>query len=411
MTPVTGVEEPRTRAAYGALAVLTGLNLLNYFDRYLMAAVLPRVQQALTLSNFQAGLVGGAFMLGYCTLSPVFGWLGDRGPRRRLIALAVAAWSLATAGASQARGFLSLFALRSAVGVGEAGYATLSPALIDDLAPPGRTNRWLAVFYVAIPVGSAMGYALGGALEARVGWRMTFLFAGLPGLALAALAARLPEPARRGPAHPFDYRPLLRSRPYLLTVGGYIAYTFALGGFAFWAPKFLVERFPISLARADFIFGAVTASAGLLGTALGGLLAERWPGRTQLRRMLGFSAMSSALAAPAAFMAVVGSGAGAVAFFFWIGLAELLLFASTAPVNTALIKSVPEGLRASAMAASIFAIHVGGDLISPPAIGALADRVGLQTSMVGLPIAIVLSGLIWWIGSRADPPAPAAATA
>jgi MFS transporter, Spinster family, sphingosine-1-phosphate transporter len=230
---------------------------------------------------------------------------------------------------------------------------------------------------------------------------MTFLFAGLPGLALAALAARLPEPERRGPVHALSYRPLLRSPTYLLTVGGYVAYTFALGGFAFWAPKFLVERFPISLARADFLFGAVTASAGLLGTTIGGLLAERWPGRTQLGKMLAFSATTSALAAPAALMAVIGTGSGSTAFFVWIGLAELLLFASTAPVNTALIKSVPEGLRASAMAASIFAIHVGGDLISPPAIGAVADRAGLPQAMVGLPLAIVLSGFIWWLGARA----------
>jgi MFS family permease len=340
-------------------------------------------------------------MLGYCALSPIFGWLGDRGPRRRLIALAVALWSIATAGASLARGFLSLFGLRSLVGVGEAGYATLSPALIDDLAPEGRTNRWLSVFYVAIPVGSAMGFAIGGALEARLGWRMTFLFAGLPGLALALVAARLPEPARRGPVQALSYRPLLRSPTYLLTVGGYVAYTFALGGFAFWAPKFLVERFPISLARADFLFGAVTASAGLLGTTLGGLLAERWPARTELGRMLAFSATTSALAAPAALMAVIGTGQSATTFFVWIGLAELLLFASTAPVNTALIKSVPEGLRASAMAASIFAIHVGGDLISPPVIGAVADGAGLQRAMVGLPLAIVLSGAIWWMGARA----------
>ncbi len=387
------------RAARFSLGLLTGLNLLNYFDRYLLAALLPRVQVALGFDNFKAGLAGSAFMLGYCALSPVFGYLGDRGRRARLIASAIGLWSLATAASGAARGFASLFGLRAAVGVGEAGYATLAPTLIDDLAPEGKTSRHLAVFYVALPVGAALGYGLGGVLEAAVGWRHAFLLAGLPGLLLALLALRLPEPPRRPREAAGGYRRLLSASTYLWSVGGYMAYTFALGGFAFWAPKYLVEHYGLPLARADLGFGAITAATGLLGTALGGLLADRFPGRSYVRKQLGFSATCTAAAFPLALVAVLSSSGEASRFFAFMGLAELLLFASTAPINAALLRSVPPELRAGAMAASIFAIHVGGDLLSPPVVGFIADRSDLATGLLALPGAVLLSAILWAMGS------------
>ena len=393
------------RGARLALVVLTGLNLLNYFDRYVLAAVLPKLQVDLQLSNFEAGLAGGAFMLGYCAFSPLFGWLGDRRPRRLLIATAVGLWSVATAGASLARGFGSLFGLRTFVGVGEAGYATLSPTLIDDFAPPGGTNRWLSVFYVAIPVGSAMGYALGGAMEHAWGWRLAFLAAGIPGLLLAASVMALREPARSASSKDGakGYGQLLRLPVYVTLVLGLAAYTFAIGGFAFWAPKYVVDRFAMPLGRADLLFGAVTASAGIVGTLLGGYLGERWPGRTLLARLLFFSGASSLLAAPAAAVALLWpTVAGPLPFFIWLGVAELFLFASTSPINTAILHAVPEGMRAGAMAASILAMHVGGDLLSPPLIGLFADRLGMRLALSALPVAIALSFVFWiWAGQLA----------
>jgi predicted MFS family arabinose efflux permease len=395
------------RAARLSLALLTGLNLLNYFDRYLLSALLPRVQASLGLDNFQAGLAGSAFMLGYCILSPVFGYLGDRGRRERLISSAIAIWSLATATSGAARGFASLVGLRGLVGVGEAGYATLAPTLIDDMAPEGKTSRHLAVFYVALPVGAALGYGLGGVLEAAVGWRRAFFFAGLPGLLLALLALRLPGPPRRPREAAGGYLRLLSAGTYLWSVGGYMAYTFALGGFAFWAPKYLVEHYGLPLARADLGFGAITAATGLLGTALGGLLADRFPGRSYVRKQLGFSGFCTALAFPLALLAVMSSAGQASRFFCLMGLAELLLFASTAPINAALLRSVPPELRAGAMAASIFSIHVGGDLLSPPIVGFIADRSNLATGLLALPGAVLLSALLWAVGAMRGPASPA----
>jgi predicted MFS family arabinose efflux permease len=389
---------PTLRAARVALALLTALNLLNYFDRYLLSALLPRVQAALALDNFQAGLAGSAFMVGYCALSPVFGYLGDRRNRGPLVASAIGVWSLATSISGAARGFLSLLGLRAAVGVGEAGYATIAPTLIDDLAPTGRTSRYLAVFYVALPVGAALGYGLGGALDAAVGWRAAFAFAGMPGLLLALWAFRLPEPPRRPRESPGGYLRLLATPAYLWTVGGYMAYTFALGGFAFWGPKYLVERYGLPLNRADLGFGAITAVTGLLGTAIGGLLADRFPGRSYVGKQLAFSALTTLIAAPLGFLAVMTPAGQASRFFLLMGLTELLLFTSTAPINAAVLRSVAPELRAGAMAASIFAIHVGGDMLSSPVVGFIADRSDLAQGLLVLPAAVLVAALLWASG-------------
>src|SRR5262249_50646386 len=177
----------RIKHPYVILAVLSGLNLVNYLDRFLVSAVGPKLEEDLGLSGTQFWLLITAFMVGYFGTGPIFGMLGDRFRRRGLIAFGVATWSLATAGSGLMKSFGSMVGARAVVGVGEASYATLAPTIIDDLAAPSAKNRWLAIFYVAIPVGSALGYLLGGQLEAAYGWRSAFFIAGGPGLALALL--------------------------------------------------------------------------------------------------------------------------------------------------------------------------------------------------------------------------------
>src|SRR5262249_34127165 len=164
----------QNRAAYYGLAVVTLLNLLNYIDRFILAAVLPRMQSELGLTNTQAGLLATAFLLTYFVTSPVFGVLGDRASRTRLMALGVAVWSVATAATGVMRNFVQLLVARSFVGVGEAAYATISPALLSDLFPRSQRGRAFAIFYVAIPVGAALGYVLGGVIEPHLGWRAAF---------------------------------------------------------------------------------------------------------------------------------------------------------------------------------------------------------------------------------------------
>jgi MFS family permease len=397
----------RIKNPYAILALLSALNLVNYLDRFLIAAVGPKLQEELGLSDFKFGLVINAFMLGYFATSPLFGVLGDRLPRRGLMALGVATWSVATAASGFAPTFLALVAARVVVGVGEASYATLAPTIIDDLASPRVKNRWLAVFYVAIPVGSALGYLLGGQLEHAYGWRSAFFIAGAPGLALAAATLALKEPPRAarftGDAPRTSVwgtaRELLRLPLYRDAVLGYTAQTFALGGFAAWAPKYLYQEMHMDLKAADYWFGLVLVVTGLVATFVGAQLGDRMPGRDRARANLKLCAITVALSVPSSIACLLAHSP--VGFFVAIAITELAIFSSTSPINVVILQGVPAELRASAMALSIFAIHLLGDLISPPLIGAISDARSLRAAMFVIPVALTLSALWWWRGSSA----------
>ncbi len=393
------------RMRYYALALVTLLNFLNYIDRFILAAVLPRVKTELVLTDFQLGLLANAFLVAYFVTSPVFGVLGDRLSRPRLMAAGVSAWSIATAAAGLTRNFAQLLVARAWVGVGEAAYATISPALLSDYFPRSQRGRAFAIFYVAIPVGSAAGFLLGGALEHAFGWRAAFYAVGLPGVAVALLALRLSDPSRgateettpspsgRGQGEGLSVRKafyaLLSNFPYVGTVLGYAAYTFALGGLAFFMPTYLERVRGVDLSRADFIVGGVTVLSGLSGTFVGGYLGD-WIAARFKHGQLWLCGISSVAGIIPTWLALTSP-----AYIVWLFAAEFLLFLSTGPVNVVIVNVVPVGARAMAMALSIFMIHLLGDAISPPIIGWLADIRGLGEAVLVVPIAVAISGVLW----------------
>jgi len=410
------------------LALLTALNFLNYIDRMVLAAVLAHVEKDLDLSKLEAGLGASAFLAGYFLTAPFFGSLADRGQRKGLIAAGVAVWSIATAMTGFATGVWSLLAARAFVGVGEAAYATLAPTIIDDITPPERKNRALAIFYLAIPLGSAMGYMIGGTIDKHWGWRSAFFIAGGPGLVIALTCLLIAEPERKLAAAKAKIKDSLKTLAaiplYRRAVIGYIAWTAAVGAFSFWAPEFLINRFPKQLdtQSANFWFGLVTVVAGTIGTIVGG----RWADRSQLgivvpdgsphdhrdnrrgiNELLRICSYGMILAAP--LTAVVFFMPMPIGFFGVAFVVELGLFLSTSPVNAIGLRSVPPELRASAMAAMIFAIHLFGDLWSPPLLGALRDGMeyliankitATTIAMMALPITFALSAYWWWPRKR-----------
>jgi len=389
-------------AAYYGLGIVTFLNFLNYVDRFILAAVLPAVQAELRLTNAQAGYLATAFLITYFATSPFFGALGDRVSRTRLLAAGVGAWSMATAAGGLARNFIQMLLARAGVGVGEASYATIAPALLFDYFPGAQRGRAFAVFYVAIPVGAAVGYLLGALLEPAFGWRAAFYVVGLPGIALAFLVLSAPDPPRgAAEEHPVITKAepvpaallgLYRNRAYVGTVLGYAAYTFAFGGLAFWMPTYLKEVRGVELATANKIVAAVTVVAGLTGTFLGGYLGDRLSSRFK-QGQLWVPGLSSVAAIVPSWLAL--SVPSSSMYIGWLFLAEFLLFLSTGPVNVVIVSVVPVGARALAMAVSIFTIHLLGDAIAPPVIGMLADARGLARAVLIVPVAIAISGFIW----------------
>ena len=406
------MHEPNSRAvnrgATYALLVVTLLNFLNYIDRFILAAVLPRVKTELLLTDFQLGLLANAFLVAYFLTSPLFGILGDRASRPRLMGGGVGLWSIATAAAGVTRNFVQLLVARAWVGVGEAAYSTVSPALLSDYYPRSERGRAFAIFYVAIPVGAASGFLLGGALERAFGWRVAFYAVGLPGIILAFTAARLHDPVRgaseesepspfgRGQGEGLNIRAtllaLFDNTLYVGTVLGYAAYTFAVSGLGFFMPTYLERVRGIELSRADFIVGSVTVIGGLCGTFAGGYLGD-WVSSKIKHGQLWLCAVSSLSGIVPIWLALTVPSFPT--YLVWFFVAEFLLFLSTGPVNVVTVNVVPVGIRAMAMAVSIFTIHLLGDAISPPIIGWLADRNGLATAVLIVPVAVAISGLLW----------------
>jgi MFS family permease len=401
-------DAPVRLAGFG-LAVLTLLNLFNYLDRFVVASIVESLKKSeLAPTDAQLGGLASAFLIVYMLTSPLFGVLGDRGSRPRLLAGAVALWSVTTALGGLARSFTGLFASRAAVGVGEAAYGSIAPALLADYFPDRVRGRVYAVFFAAIPVGAAAGYILGGLVDQRWGWRAAFLIAGLPGLLLALLCFALPETRTRDASSAFAtsrerprlaYRSLLRNAAYRRIIAGYAAYTFALGALAFWMPAFLVRARGVPASQATVQFGLIAVGTGFAGTFAGGWLADRLRPRRPEADLLvcGWATLAAAPAALVAFLAPEPA-----VYLPAIVVAELLLFASTGPVNSATIGAVATSQRASAMALQIFAIHLFGDVPSPPLLGAISDRTSLQTAFLMLPVAILLAGVIWLYAALRD---------
>lgn len=398
--PTPGV----TRAAVTAVAVLTAINFFNYIDRFIVTALLPDIQAELSLSNTAAGALGTAFIFVYALTSPLFGWAGDRGRRTRWMAVGVAVWSLATGLAGVARSFGALFAARATVGVGEAAYGTITPALLSDYVPQNRRGGVMAVFSAAIPVGSALGYVLGGVLGARFGWRSAFFAVGFPGLLLALAVYFMREPERGRFDPPGEralvplreaYRELWRSRVYVWTVIGYIAYTFAIGGLAFWMPSYI--RLARGLPQEDgmLLFGGITVVTGFVGTLVGGYVGDKLQDRTPNGYVL-LSVVSMALGASASFAALLARDT--TVFIVLLTVGELFIFANTGPVNALIVNTVPPGVRATASATAILLIHLLGDAISPALLGALADSSSLANAMLIIPAVFLLAG-VFWLGS------------
>jgi MFS transporter, Spinster family, sphingosine-1-phosphate transporter len=399
------------------LVLLTGLNLLNYLDRFVLSAVLPKIQDDLHLSNFVAGSLATVFLIGFFATSPIFGSLADSGrpgARPRLVALGIGVWSLATVASGLVKGAKSLVSARAVVGVGEASYTTIAPALLDDIAPPARKARWMSIFSVATPVGAALGYIVGGALEHATGsWRAPFLVAGGPGVLLALLCLLLRDPPRgqTSEAPPLPWRAavqLVRIPALARAVFGFCAYNFAMGGFAFWAPKYIASTYGMEVGEASFQFGLVTVGGGFVGTLLGGLMCDarirtlerrgRYPDAAASAASLEVCALSALVGAPLAAAALLSPTAGA--FYACAFACEVGLFLSGGPINIAVLKSAPLALRASAMAVTIFAIHALGDMWSPLLIGLAWDHAPGVWAMMFIPAAFAAGALIWWDGAK-----------
>jgi len=397
----------REPGARRALALLLGLNLLCYLDRYILAAVDPEIRAAFFAADdpdamAKTGFLATAFLLSYMVLSPLFGWLADRHSRWAIIAFGVAVWSLATLGSGWASTFGWLLMARIFVGAGEAAYGPASPTILADMFPVERRGIVMAWFFAAIPVGSALGYMFGGVVSGWYGWRAPFHYAAVPGLILAAMCLlfkdrKPPSGTARKHASWSDYLGLLRIPSYVFNVGAQTAMTFAIGGISFWAPAYFHgTRGQTDLAQVNITFGAITAVAGLLATLFGGWLGDRLVKRFPGAYFL-VSSGGMLMAFPCTLAMLFAPFPLAWVFCFF---AIFFVFMNIGPSNTAIANVTNPGVRSTAYALNIFVIHALGDAISPPLIGAIADRWSMTAGFVVVSLAMLVGGLLWLIGAK-----------
>jgi len=396
---------PSKTYPYTTLIVLTLLNTLNYIDRNMLLGVQPLVQKEFRINDAQLGLLTSAFFFVYMFAAPVLGWMGDRFPRKAIILVGIGVWSGFTLLTWLVRDYHQLLLRHTVVGIGEASYATIAPTLVADLFPVERRGRMLSIFYLGLPVGSALGILLGGPLGQQFGWRVPFMLAGIPGFVLALIFSFLPEPAR-GQTEAIETSlerstvlGLVRNGAFVTACLGMAMYTFAVGGLQVWIPTFLHRARGMSVSKAAIVFGIIAAVNGIVATLIGG-----WTGDRMLKSHPGayyrFSGIAMLVAVPLMIAAVYATGIFMLPAIF---LAVFTLLINTGPSNTALVNSVAPGIRATALAVNTFVIHALGDAFSPTMIGWISDRTSLQTAFWAAFVAAAISGAIFLYGARFAP--------
>ena len=387
------------------LGSLTTLNALNYLDRYVSAATLPLILADLAISDAQGGLLQSLFIVAYSLACGPAGWLGDTSNRLRLVATGVFVWSVATVASGLAPTYGWLLLARAVIGVGEAGYAVVTPSLLSDCYPAERRARVLGVFYAAIPIGSALGYITGGLIGEAYGWRAAFFVAGAPGAALAFLLLFLTEPARgaqdstHSTATPLGLASSLRAltsrRSYNVNTAAQVIYTFSMGGLATWMPTYFVRERGIPLGSAAATFGLLLVVAGFAGTLLGGRIsasvARRHPGADFI--VSGWSLVASIVFTLVAILAPQPA-------VFWPAMfvTLLLVFVNIGPLNAAMANVLPAELRARGFAVTTLLMHLLGDAASPWLIGAASDQVGLRTPVLITGCLLAVAGAVLLAG-------------
>src|SRR5438270_7851819 len=402
---------PRGYARY-VLAVMVGINFLNYLDRYILPAVATKIQAEFHLTDGQVGLLGSAFLLVYAVATIPFGIWADRGVRKTVIGIGVTIWSLATLFTGLARSYAQLFAARAVMGIGEASYYPAGTALLGDYFRKEGRGRAMSVWAAGTAVGIAVGFAGGGIIASSLGWRVAFYMTAVRGLVFAVLAFGLREPLRgaaeaRGPqtraAAVITWRTmvrLLRIPTLRATIAAETALFFVLGGAAFWLPTYLSRRFGLGTGAAGTLAGGVLVIGLLAGSLLGGTIADRL---TRVRRSASNLPVGIAgFIAGAVFVALALLMPSLVLFIpmFLLGAASLYLY--NGPYTAVKQNVVLPTVRASAVTLALLIEHLLGDSYAPFAIGKVSDALhSLQLALlILLPPLLVLAALFATLGLR-----------
>lgn len=381
---------PKGYARY-ALGVMVAINFLNYMDRYIPTAVSPIIQREFHLSLTQVGLLATAFLLVYALTAVPFGFWADRGIRKNVIAVGITIWSIATVLTAFVASFTQLFLTRAVVGIGEASYYPAGTSLLGDHFPKESRARAMSIWNAGTAVGIAVGFVGAGIIAEHTSWRVAFLIAAVPGLILAVMAWRMREPLRgaaeaRGPkvqeikvATLRTFAGLLRIRSLLVAVLAQTLLFWVLGANVTFLPIYITSRFGVSAGTASTISGGVIVLGGLVGTLLGGWLADR---RNRVSARGNFEVPIGGFVLAAAFIAIALLAPTLTLFIPAFLLSVVFIYFYSGPLTAIGQNVVSPGLRAGAVTMLLLIGHLLGDSWSPTAVGAMADSIGLRNALL-----------------------------
>ena len=418
-----------TGAKY-ALLLLFAVNLLNFFDRQLLGALGEPIRHEFQLSDTALGFLGTIFTIIYAFVGLPLGALSDKWYRNRLIAIGTAFWSLLTAATGFAQNYAQIFVARLGVGIGEATCAPAGQSLIGDLFPPNQRAKAMGVFMLGLPAGIFLAYISAGAIATKFGWRAAFWFACVPGLILAVLALRIPEPVRGAldPGRVVTTAKDAGKSSFIAVLGlptmwwiimSGIFHNFNMYAINSFNTPFLQRFHEMSLLHASYVSSISVGAVGAIGLLVGGWLADKMSAKRRNGRLV-LAASAMAIAAPCIFLAINQPKGSITAYIIFMTMGTITMFVYYATVYAAIQDVIEPRLRGTAVAIYFCFMYILGASMGPVATGRLSDffahkamvdagastmtegfkAIGLHNAMYIIPVLAVAAALVLFAASR-----------
>lgn len=399
------------RSAYFIFILLFLLYMFDYIDRLVVVSLFPYIKKDWGVSDAQLGLLISAVYWSILIFTLPLSILVDRWSRKKSIGLMSIIWSLGTIACAFTRNFSQLFMARSVIGLGEAAYAPGGSAMISALFPENRRARMLGIWNAAIPLGSAIGVALGGFIAQRYGWRHAFGLVALPGMLIGFVFFWVRDyrtvelvKVHAAPGETASQRMRFKEivaefaqKPSLIFNNlGMAANVFVTTSLLTWLPTYFHRLENLDMTRAG-LKGSVVMLMAFIGAPLGGMLADLRYEKRKDSRML-FASLSSLVTGALLFVAFAWlRGTGQYIVLLISGVAAVGFVSACVAVTQDVVHP---GLRAVSLSLNVIIQHILGSAVGPPVIGALSDALGLEKAMLFIPILNLVAALLLYVGSR-----------
>ena len=426
MSPRPGLStDSQKRGIFFPVAVLFAINILNFYDRHVPAALVEPMRKEFHLNDAQIGLLGSAFIWLYAIVGVPLGRIADSRSRKKLLAWGVVIWTSLTACAALATNYAILLLSRVGVGVGEATCAPSATSWLGDLFPAEKRSRVLAMFMLGVPVGGALGFFFSGPIAQAFGWRAAMVLAAAPAVLLVPALLKVHEPERG--ASETQQTPLARGSMWkvlriptlwwIIASGALLNFKmYALGTFL---PAFFSRVHGLSVARSGIVTGVVYLIGGLGGGLTAGFLGDSVFYRRKHGRMLG-AAMFALVAVPFSCIGILQRFGSLYVAIIFLTLTYGALTTYYGLVYSAIQDIVAPNQRGTTMALYFMAMYMCGASFGPLLTGRLSDvlarraaalagsqtvteafrAIGLQQAMLVIPVLSVLLAGVLYAASR-----------